>query len=140
MPKAGARVSLDTSIAIAVLNNTRHAGEWIQDFAEVFLPVPVVGELRFGAINSGRPAENLARIEAFVASCAVLDLRLSTSDAYSVVRLGLKRKGKPIPENDVWIAAVCIEHGLPLATSDGHFREVDGLSLLATAFQLPVEP
>lgn len=55
MPKSGAKVSLDTSIAIAVLNNTGHAGDWIQDFSEVFLPVPVVGELRFGAINSGRP-------------------------------------------------------------------------------------
>lgn len=132
MPKNGAKVSLDTNIAIAVLNNTRHAGDWIRDFAGVFLPVPVVGELRFGAINSGRPEQNVARIEAFVASCFVLDLRLSTSDTYSMVRLGLKRKGKPIPENDVWIAAVCIEHGLPLATSDGHFREVDGLTLATT--------
>jgi tRNA(fMet)-specific endonuclease VapC len=132
MPKSGARISLDTNIAIAVLNNTRHAGDWIQDFAEVFLPVPVVGELRFGAINSGRPEKNLARIEAFVASCFILDVRLSTADAYAAVRLGLKRKGKPIPENDVWIAAVCIEHGLPLATSDGHFREVDGLVLART--------
>ena len=132
MPKSGAKISLDTNIAIAVLNNTGQAGEWIQGFAEVFLPVPVVGELRFGAINSGRPEKNLARSEAFVASCSVLDLRLSTSDTYSSVRLGLKRKGKPIPENDVWIAAVCIEHGLPLATSDGHFREVDGLSLATT--------
>ncbi|MEA2564785.1 MAG: tRNA(fMet)-specific endonuclease VapC [Acidobacteriota bacterium] len=132
MPKNGAKVSLDTNVAIAVLNNTGHAGEWIQDFDEVFLPVPVVGELRFGAINSGRPEKNLARIEAFVDSCSVLDIRLSTTDIYSVVRLGLKRKGKPIPENDVWIAAVCIEHGLSLATSDGHFREVEGLTLATT--------
>jgi tRNA(fMet)-specific endonuclease VapC len=41
--------------------------------------------------------------------------------------LQLKRHGKPIPENDLWIAAICVEHDLPLATVDSHFDYVEGL-------------
>lgn len=48
---------------------------------------------------------------------------------YSDIRLQLKRDGKPIPENDLWIAAVCMEHNLPLATADGHFDFVEGLRI-----------
>jgi tRNA(fMet)-specific endonuclease VapC len=42
----------------------------------------------------------------------------------------MKRKGKPIPENDLWIATLCIERGLPLATSDEHFAEVGELKVV----------
>jgi len=44
-----------------------------------------------------------------------------------MVRDRLRLKGRPIPENDIWIAAVALQHGLPLATRDDHFNEVDGL-------------
>lgn len=132
MPKSGVRISLDSDVAIAVLNDTHGAGEWIQTFEEVCLPIPVVGELRFGAVNSGRPQQNLARIDGFIARCLILDVVLDTTEHYARVRLGLKQKGRPIPENDTWIAAVCLQHGLPLATFDGHFDEVDGLTLATT--------
>ena len=126
----GSKIALDTNQAIAVLNATGDAGQWVQTFAEVYLPVPVVGELRFGALNSQRVTDNLKRVEKLVAQCKVFEVNLTTAEIYARIRLQLKQKGKPIPENDVWIAALCIERDVPLATSDGHFLEVDGLKVV----------
>ncbi|MCK4659421.1 MAG: type II toxin-antitoxin system VapC family toxin [Phycisphaerae bacterium] len=124
---SGSEIALDTNEAIAVLNNAGDTGRWVAAFAVVYLPVPVVGELCFGALNSRRANENRARIEALVKRCRVLDVNVTTAEVYADVRLRLKQAGKPIPENDVWIAALCIQHGLPLATSDEHFVHVDSL-------------
>ncbi len=126
----GRNIALDTNEAIAVLNNAGDAGQWIAAFEVVYLPVPVVGELRFGALNSRRAHENCERVEALVTGCGILDVNVTTAKVYANVRLGLKRAGKPIPENDVWIAALCVQHGLPLATSDEHFGHVDSLEVV----------
>jgi tRNA(fMet)-specific endonuclease VapC len=104
--------------------------EWVQPFREVYLPVPVIGELRFGALNSRRSSENLARVEELLARCPILDVTVNTTRVYAEVRLGLKRRGTPIPEDDVWIAAVCLEHDLSLISSDEHFEAVEGLKLI----------
>lgn len=46
-----------------------------------------------------------------------------------LLRLSLKKKGKPIPENDLWIASICIENKMPLISNDGHFKNIDNLDL-----------
>ncbi len=127
---SGSEIALDTNEAIAVLNNAGDAGRWIARFARVHLPVPVVGELRFGALNSRRANENRERVEALVVRCSILDADVTTAEMYATVRLRLKRAGTPIPENDVWIAALCIQHHVPLATSDEHFAHVVGLDVV----------
>lgn len=126
----GNRVALDTNQAIAVLNATGAVGSWIRSFQEVLLPVPVVGELRFGALNSRNPDRNTERVEQLVSQCGVLGADLDTAGVYARIRMNLRSKGKPIPENDVWIAAICAQHSVPLASSDGHFAEVPGLTLI----------
>lgn len=125
----GVKIALDTNVAIAVLNNAQGAGDWVRRFQEIYLPVPVVGELIFGALNSQRPQENLTRVQQLITRCSVLDVKMSTAFVYAQARLHLKHKGKPIPENDLWIAALCLEHNIPLATEDAHFTEVQGLSV-----------
>ena len=123
---SGNNVALDTSVAIAVLAG--QASTLLSQSPEGFLlPVPVIGELRYGALNSRRSAENLAEVERLVGRCRVLDMTAATAAVYARLRLGLKEKGKPIPENDLWIAALCLEHHVPLVTLDGHFGAVDGL-------------
>ena len=123
---SGNSVALDTSVAIAVLAG--QAGSLLSQPIEQFLlPVPVIGELRYGALNSRRVAENLAEVEVLVARCRVLDITAATAAVYARLRLGLKEKGKPIPENDLWIAALCVEHQVPLATLDGHFDAIGEL-------------
>jgi len=123
---SGNSVALDTSAAIAVLAGQASSllSQSVQEFA---LPVPVIGELRYGALNSRRSAENLAEVERLVSRCRILDITAATADVYARLRLGLKDKGQPIPENDLWIAAVCVEHQVPLVTLDAHFDAVEEL-------------
>ena len=126
----GSEIALDTNQAIAVLNDSDDTGAWIAGFSRVHLPVPAIGELRFGALKSNRAKENHARVEALVSACNVLDADVTTADVYASVRLRLSQTGRPIPENDVWIAALCVQHGLTLATSDRHFAHVEGLEVV----------
>ncbi len=126
----GPNIALDTNEAIAVLNDVDDAGRWITTFSRVFLPVPVVGELRFGAVNSRKAHANIDRIDNLLKRCRVLDVNVETTLVYANVRSRLKQAGRPIPENDVWIAALCIQHDLPLASSDQHFLHVEGLRLV----------
>ncbi len=124
---SGNSVALDTSVAIAVLAG--EAGALLANpVGEFLLPVPVVGELRYGALNSRRSAENLAEVERLTDRCRVLNATAATAAVYARLRLHLKQKGQPIPENDLWIAALCVEHQVPLASLDGHFDSVDELS------------
>jgi tRNA(fMet)-specific endonuclease VapC len=126
----GNSLALDTNIAVQVLKDARDVLEWLSGFAELFLPVIVIGELRYGAMNSARSAANLARVDALASRCRQLLVDASTADVYAQVRLALKRRGSPIPENDVRIAAQCVQHALPLATLDRHFAAVDGLAVI----------
>ena len=72
-------------------------------------------------------------MEQLISRCGVLDADLETARTYAALRMTLKSKGKPIPENDIWIAAICVQHSIPLASSDGHFVEVPGLTLIEKA-------
>jgi tRNA(fMet)-specific endonuclease VapC len=123
---SGNSIALDTSVAIDVLTD-RAESLTSQPLTEFLLPVPVVGDLRYGALNSRRAEENVAEVERLVTRCRILDITLATAEVYARLRLDLKTKGKPIPENDLWIAALCVEHQVKLAAGDSHFDAVDGL-------------
>jgi tRNA(fMet)-specific endonuclease VapC len=122
----GSSVALDTSVAIDVLAG-RAESLTSQAIQEFLLPVSVVGELRYGALNSRKADENLAEVERLVARCRVLEITLATAAVYARLRLQLKTKGKPIPENDLWIAASCVEHDVKLAAVDSHFDAIEDL-------------
>lgn len=122
-------VALDTSVAIRFLNGDVTITESVLALPEIVLPVIVVGELLFGAENSTRPLQNLPRYLEFISVCTVVPLGRETAVIYARTRLVLKRKGRPIPMNDIWIATQCVEHGWILATDDTDFDEIDGLIL-----------
>ena len=61
--------------------------------------------------------------------CHVVPPDDTVASRYARVRLKLKKSGNPIPENDIWIAAICLELDLPLISQDGHFTLVEGLNL-----------
>ncbi len=127
----GEPIAIDTNRAIAILNGDEAVKRSLELYLELSIPVPVLGELRFGALNSARAASNLAAIDSLAARCRILPTDAATAATYSHVRHALKVAGTPIPENDVWIAAICIQHGIALATDDKHFEHVSGLKLLA---------
>ena len=120
-------VALDTSIAVRFLNADSAIVEKVAALPAIVLPIPVVGELLFGAENSARSVQNLPRYLQFIEMCVVVPMGKETARFYSQTRLSLKRKGRPIPENDIWIAAQCLEHQWTLLTNDHHFTYVDGL-------------
>ena len=86
-----------------------------------------MGELHFGAVHSGRTDANAARIDDFAATCTVISIDAQTARRYGLVKAHLKMRGRPIPENDLWIAACALQHGLVVVTRDRHFEEVEGL-------------
>jgi tRNA(fMet)-specific endonuclease VapC len=123
------RYLLDTNIVIALFNGDPGVKTRLQASPEIFLSSVVLGELYFGAAKSGRPEANKAKVEDFAASCPLVLSDRVTALEYSIVKVGLRRKGKPIPENDAWIAACAFQHELTLVTRDGHFGHVEGLQL-----------
>jgi len=122
------RVLLDTNVVIALFSKQEPTPQPFPE-SELFVSTTVLGELYFGALKSAQPAANLAGIEQFASSIRLLDCDPVTAKHYAEIRMRLRSKGRPIPDNDIWIAAVALQYGLALATRDGHFREVDGLSV-----------
>jgi tRNA(fMet)-specific endonuclease VapC len=129
------RYLLDTNILIALLEGDNAVLSHLDHAAEVFIPAIALGELFFGAAKSGRPAENVARIERFASGRAIVQCDLDVAREYGRLKQRLKTKGRPIPENDIWIAATAKNHGMILVTRDGHFDDVDGLQTADWATQ-----
>ena len=127
---SGSSLVLDTNQAIAILNDDRAALAFYSGIAELCLPVTVIGELRC-ALNSAKVADNIARLDRLIARCRILNSTQATANSYARLRLELKQIAKPVPMNDLWIAAACDEHSLELATDDAHFAQVPGLKLVA---------
>jgi tRNA(fMet)-specific endonuclease VapC len=121
------RFLLDTNIVIALFAQDTSIVQRIAEAEAVFLPSTVIGELYYGAYNSTRVEANLARIEEFTASNTVLVCDITTAHLYGQIKHVLRQKGRPIPENDIWIAAIAQQYQLTLVSRDEHFREVDGL-------------
>lgn len=123
-------VAIDTNIAIQFLNGKMPIVSKVFTFYPIFLPITVVGELLFGAKNSSHTQKNLKSYTDFIDECLILNTSRSIADNYSEIRLQLKKEGRPIPENDLWIAAICKSFELPLMTEDKHFKYIKGLSLV----------
>jgi tRNA(fMet)-specific endonuclease VapC len=83
--------------------------------------------LFFGAAKSGRPSENTARVERFAAGRAIVPSDLDVAREYGRLRQRMRERGRPLPENDMWIAAAAKRHGMILVTRDRHFREIEDL-------------
>lgn len=123
-------VALNTNVAIAILNRRQPRPTNPRAAGPVKLPIPVVGELLFGAQNSGRREDNLKKYRSFIAGAELLVIDGLAAEHYAEIGLGLKQQGRPIPENDMWIAAICRANDVALFTYDQHFESVPGLVLV----------
>lgn len=117
---------LDTNVIIALFSGEKRVAERISE-TEVLIPGTALGELYYGARKSVHAAENLAKIQQFAAATQVLSCDAVTAWIYGEIRNQLRLKGRPIPENDIWIAATAIQHDVTLATRDEHFDHVSDL-------------
>jgi tRNA(fMet)-specific endonuclease VapC len=93
---------------------------------ELAIPVIVLGEYRHGIAQSRNRATYENWLAGLLQDCAVLDITEPATHCYAEITLELKRKGKPIPTNDIWIAALCRQHSFPLLSRDRHFDLVAG--------------
>ena len=92
----------------------------------VAIPVIVLGEYRYGIAQS-RSREGYENwLAGLLHDCMVLDVNEATTHYYAEIVLELRKKGKPIPTNDLWIAALCRQHSMPLVSRDRHFDLVAG--------------
>lgn len=120
-------ICIDTNIAINFLNGDEKLIYFLKGCKCIILPITVIGELRYGAYKSARPSENLVKVDALEMRCEVIPVDVEIADSYGVIKASLKKKGTPLPENDIWIAACCLSIDIPLLTYDKHFQVVPGL-------------
>lgn len=124
------RFLLDTNIVIAFLGGERAVVNQVDGVDANFVSSTVAGEMFYGASYSENVDENTQRIDSFLADAEFISCDEGTSRLYGEIKASLRRKGHPIPDNDIWIAASAKQHSLTLATRDNHFEEVDGLTLV----------
>jgi predicted nucleic acid-binding protein len=94
---------------------------------QMAIPVIVLGEYRYGIAQSRKRASYENWLTGLLRDCTVIDVNQPTTQHYAEIVLELKRQGKPIPTNDLWIAALCVQHALPLLSRDRHFDLVPGI-------------
>jgi predicted nucleic acid-binding protein/ADP-ribose pyrophosphatase YjhB (NUDIX family) len=102
----------------------------ILDENKVYIPLIVIAELRPGFQFGSRKDQNEQILKAFLEKVEIITLNLETTAEYAKIYANLRNAGNPIPTNDIWIAALCKQHELPLLTFDAHFRFVDGLEVI----------
>lgn len=126
-------VVLDTNAVVELFSTEPNFQRFISAYQHLAIPATVLGELYFGAYKSGRAAANLASINRLLtdSNVEVISTDAAVAMAYGAIRDELRRVGRPIPVNDIWIAAVARQRGLPLVSRDIHFDVVPGLSRLA---------
>jgi len=117
---------LDTNALSAVADDDRDAIAFLARADQMAIPVIVLGEYRHGIAQSRHRASYENWLAGLLHDCLVLDIQEPTTHYYAEITLELKRKGKPIPTNDIWIAALCRQHSLPLLSRDRHFDLVAG--------------
>jgi tRNA(fMet)-specific endonuclease VapC len=123
------RYLLDTNIVIGLLGNNKSIVEKIDTLEEVYIPVTVIGELYFGAFKSQKVEKNVESISNLLDTANVLDDNAETAKIYGEIKNSLRQKGRPIPENDIWIAAIARYNALTLLTNDEHFKEISDLTV-----------
>ncbi len=122
---------LDTNAVSAFADANAAVLRQLRPSAGVHLPVIVLGEYRYGVKSSRQRAAREKWLDNLESSCTVLDITSETSRVYAEIRHELRLAGQPIPENDLWIAALVRQHRLPLLSNDAHFDQVSGIQRLS---------
>jgi predicted nucleic acid-binding protein len=124
------RLLLDTNVYSALLRGHPSVAELVRRSDQVLVSAVVAGELLFGFRNGSRFEANRRELEDFLRTPYVelLPITFVTADRYRLISAALRRKGRPIPTNDIWIAAHAMESGAELLSFDEHFEEIDGLA------------
>jgi predicted nucleic acid-binding protein len=122
-------IALDTSAYVAFKRGDEIIVDVLKHAPNIIVCVTVLGELLSGFAAGQRESVNRRELTQFISvpRVKVVAGTAATADLYALVYAALRRKGQPIPTNDLWIAASSLEHGAALLTLDAHFQNIDGL-------------
>lgn len=121
---------LDTNAVSALGDGDPDLAERMASVNRLAIPVIVLGEYRFGIQFSRLRKERESWLNQLEQEVEVLPVTAQTARHYATIRTELKRYGRPIPESDLWIAAIAAENALPLLSRDQHFDNVKGVRRL----------
>jgi tRNA(fMet)-specific endonuclease VapC len=122
---------LDTNAVTGILAGDTNLATVLSSEPRHHLPVVVIGEYRYGLMNSALRDRLEPLFDRLIRESRVLIVEEDTATQYAEIRSALRRQGRPIPENDLWIAALSREHCLPIVSRDAHFDRIDGIERLA---------
>ncbi|QNL50596.1 type II toxin-antitoxin system VapC family toxin [Olivibacter sp. SDN3] len=125
----GNKIILDTNIIIDLFRGNSQILNLLDTLERIDLPYVVLAELLLGAYRSSNREKHLSQIKGFLKKCKIIHSDTDTANIYALIKTELLKKGKPIPENDIWIAAIAQRHNLTLVTRDKHFKEVSGIKV-----------
>ena len=125
------KLILDTNAYTRLLGGKEEVLDVISVAETIFMSIFVLGELHAGFKGGKREKENRDTLERFLfkPTVKILNATAETAEVFGMIKFNLKKAGNPLPINDVWIAAHCIETGSALITYDEHFKKVAGLRL-----------
>lgn len=121
---------LDTNALSAFAEGNQSVREFIAAASGPCLPVIVIGEYRFGLLASRERERRLQWLGDLARHWAILQISAETAAAYAEIRGQLKQRATPIPSNDAWIAALAVQHQLPILSNDRHFDAVASVQRL----------
>jgi predicted nucleic acid-binding protein len=125
------RLAIDTNIYVAFKNNDADVIDAFRACDVIGVDIAVIAELYAGFSLGNKEAKNRRELETFLnaSRVEVLTHDVETAEYYAMLVKKLKAKGRPIPSNDIWIAANALKQGMALYSFDKHFDEIDGLLL-----------
>lgn len=125
------RVALDTNRLTDVMRGDADLGDKLEIWDEVWIPLIVLGEIKAGFHGGNRLDQNESLLQSLLSkpAVAVLYPTRHTAEHYARLYVQLKRAGTPVPDNDLWIAALVLENDLRLITRDRHFHRIPQLLL-----------
>lgn len=118
---------LDTNAVSAIFAGDEDVALVLDGMVRHHLPAIVVGEYRYGLKRSRKRQSLLRLLDHLERESIVLVVDGETAKHYANVRDALQKQGRPIPENDVWIAALALQHRQPIVSQDVHFDAVEGV-------------
>ena len=123
------RVLLDSNAYSLLMRGHEEVAGLVRRAEEVLFSAVVVGELMYGFRRGTHFERNAADLRTFLDSpySSFVEVGPVTADRYARITAALRAKGRPIPTNDVWIAAHAMETGADLVSADGHFENVEGI-------------
>ncbi len=126
------QIALDTNAYRALDDGNSDLAKIIKGTSLVGIPIIVLGELYNGIFAGSKQPENLSRLNRFLAlpRIDVLHIDELTAKLFGEIASGLKRIGRPMQQNDIWIAAICKQYGYELASNDAGFSNITGLEVI----------